>query len=303
MKFREIFKDLLSLARLIALLTRDESPLEFSASARQLSAASMKFTLPFVAYSLATSLSAAEVPKVFAGLFEQNVPVKAQIGVVVPPPEIDKYVAKVEAAAQKDPKWFREFSGSAKPGLPLPYDTRLGLTQAEYAEYLELWNKRQFKSMQDVMLLLRQTSGDTWSLTSTGEASLLSTLRYSATPDSFRSPNGELKRLEDIKADSTSILGEWTGMEWKFEEETGLGKTKENFALGQFADKKFGLIVYRAQELSSEGKRVLDKSLVIRFPLGKSALTKEATPTAPKPAAKSATKPAAKPAPKAAPKN
>ena len=51
------------------------------------------------------------------------------------------------------------------------------------------------------------------------------------------------------------------------------------------------------------GARVLDKSLVIRFPLGKSALTKEATPTAPKPAAKSATKPAAKPAPKAAPKN
>lgn len=263
----------------------------------------MKFTIPFVSLSLVANLTAVEVPKVFAGLFEQDVPVKAQVGVVLPPPEIDKYVAKVETAAKKDPKWFREFSGSAKPGLPLPYDARLGLTQAEYAEYLDLWSKRQFKSMEEVMLLLRQTSGETWSLTSTGEASLLSTLRYSAKPDSFRSPNGELKRIDDIKADSTSILGEWSGMEWKFEEETGLGKTKENLALGQFADKKYGLIVYRAQELSSEGKRVLDKSLVIRFPLGKSAQSKEPTgKPAVKPAAKPVVKPVAKPVPKSAPK-
>jgi hypothetical protein len=91
-------------------------------------------------------------------------------------------------------------------------------------------------------------------------------------------------------------------MEWKFEEETGLGKTKENFALGQFADKKYGLIVYRAQELSSEGKRVLDKSMVIRFPLGKSGQAKEPAPTAVKPAVKSTAKPAAKTVPKAAPK-
>jgi hypothetical protein len=245
----------------------------------------MKFYAPLVAFSLVVSLSAAEAPKIFAGLFEPNVPVKGQIGIVLPPPEIDKYVAKVETAARKDPKWFREFSGLAKPGAPLPYDERLGLTKTEYDEYLVLWNKREFKPMEDVQLLLRQTAGDTWSITSTGGASSISTLRYAAKTDSFRSPGGELKRIEDIKADSTSILGEWTGMEWKFEEETGLGKTKENFALGRFADKKYGVIVYRAQELSSEGTRLLDKSLVVRFPLGKAAPAKEAAP-APKSSSK-----------------
>jgi hypothetical protein len=255
----------------------------------------MKISIPLVALSLVANLCAAEVPKVFAGLFEQDVPVKGHIGVVLPPPEIDKYVAKVEAAARKDPKWFREFSGAAKPGLPLPYDARLGLTQAEYEEYLVLWNKRQFKPMEEVMLLLRQTSGETWSVTSTGNASAFSTLRYDPKGDLFRSPNGELKRIEDIKADSTSILGEWTGMEWKFEEETGLGKTKENIALGRLADKKYGLIVYRAQELSSEGTRLLDKSLVVRFALGKGAQTKE-----PAPVSKAPVKPATKPAPKPA---
>ena len=81
----------------------------------------MKFHAPLVAVSLiATALATGEVPKVFAGLLEKDVPVKGQIGMVLPPPEIDKYVAKVEAAARKDPKWFREYSKEAKPGVPLP---------------------------------------------------------------------------------------------------------------------------------------------------------------------------------------
>ena len=115
----------------------------------------------------------------------------------------------------------------------------------------------------------------------------------------FRSPNGDLKRIEDIKADSASILGEWTGSEWKFEEETSLGKTKENVAFGRFADGKYGLIVYRVQEMSTEGTRLLDKSLVVRFPLGKQAAAKPVPAAAPAKAAKpvkpaKATKPAVK---------
>jgi hypothetical protein len=246
----------------------------------------MKFHASLIALSLVTSLAAAEVPKIFSGLFQKDVPVKGQIGMVMPPKEIDKYLAKVETAARKDPKWFREFSKQSKPGIPLPYDERLGLTQEEYNDYLKLWEKREFKAMEEVMLNLRQSAGDTWSITSTGGASSISTLRYSEKSDTFRSPNGELKRIDDIKADANSILGEWSGPEWKFEEETGLGKTKENVAFGRFAGNQYGVIVYRVQELSTEGTRLLDKSLVIRFPLGKSSQAKPATGKSTKPAPK-----------------
>ncbi|MEO7098455.1 MAG: hypothetical protein ABI162_03775 [Luteolibacter sp.] len=262
----------------------------------------MKFHAPLFAIASIACLHAADVPKVFEGLLEKDTPVRAQIGVVLPPPEIDKYVAKVQDAAKKDPKWFREFSGQSTPGAPLPFDAKLGLTNEEYNEYLKLWNKREFKPIEDVMVLLRQSAGNTWTLSATGTASTLTTLRYVEKEDIFRSPNGEMKRIKDIQADPASILGEWTGHEWKFEEETGLGKVKENIAVGHFTDKKYGIIVYRAQELSSEGTRLLDKSMVVRFPLGKSApATKEATPAA-TPTAKPATKPAAKTS-KAAPKN
>jgi hypothetical protein len=270
--------------------------LEFSRGGRQPLAASMKLHAPFVLLASVGFLHAAEVPKVFAGLLDQGTPVRAQIGVVLPPPEIDNYIKKVEAAARKDPKWFREYSGSSKQGLPLPFDERLGLTKEEYDEYLKLWNKREFKPVEEVVLLLRAGAGDTWTISSTGSASNLTTIRYSAKDDSFRSPNGDLKRIKDIEADATSVLGEWTGHEWKFEEETSLGKVKENLAIGRFADKKFGLIVYRAQEISSEGSKLLDKSLVIRFALGKAGVAKEPSkPTAPGGAAPA---PTAKPQPK-----
>jgi len=229
----------------------------------------MKFHASLIAISFLANLSAAELPKVFAGLFEPDIPVKGQIGLVMPPPEIDKLTAKVEAAARKDIKWFREFSSKAPPGVPLPYDERLGLTKEEYAEYLALWAKREFKAKDNVMLLLRQSVGDIWSITATGNASTISTLRYNAGNDTFNSPNGTLKRIEDIIPDPSSILGEWSGPQWKFEEETELDKTKEHLAIGRYADNKFGIIVYRLQVLSTEGTRLVDKSLVVRFALGK----------------------------------
>jgi len=234
----------------------------------------MKLLSPLLACAMLSSGIAAETPKVFDGLLKPGVATRGQIGVVIPPPEIDKYVAKVEAAARKDPAWFVDYSKAAKPGVPLPYDERLGITREEYAEYLGLWEKREFKPVEDVMLVLRQSSGGTWTISSTGEASALTTLRYVEEKDVFQSPNGELARIDDIDADPASILGPWTGFEWRFEEETGLGQTKENLALGRMADGKFGLVVYRVQELSSEGTRLLDKSLVVRFPLAADAPVK-----------------------------
>lgn len=242
-----------------------------------------RFLLPLTVL-MAAHVSAAEEPAVFSGLLEKDIPVRAQIGVVVPPAEIDKYVALVERAASTNKEWFREQSAKAKPGAPLPFHENLGLTKEQYDEYLKLWAKREFKPQQEVILVLRQSAGQTWSVTCMGggeaaPGAVISTLRFSQKDNSFHSPNGILKPIEDIKADGDSILGAWSGKEWKFEEETTLARTKENVAFGRFADNKYGLIVYRVQEISTEGSRLLDKSLVIRFPLGKAGQV-SATPGA-----------------------
>ena len=73
-----------------------------------------------------------------------------------------------------------------------------------------------------------------------------------------------LKRIEDIDAEERSILGAWTGKEWRYENNSEFISTKENLALGSYKDGKHCLLIYRLQE-STSGRRLADKSLLIRF--------------------------------------
>lgn len=211
--------------------------------------------------------SGREFPEIFEGFFEMGVPVTASVGTMAPPEEINKYITKVEAAIREKKDWFREYFKGSKLGVPLPFHMNLGLNREEYDHYCSLWAKRKFKSFQEVTLLLRKNFSETWTLTASGEAAILSTLRYDSEKDLFYSPNGKLKRVEEINTDADSILGAWAGKEWLMEEQTLFGKTKENFAIGSYKDQKIGLIVYKIQEISMEGIRLLDKSLVLRFHL------------------------------------
>ncbi len=235
----------------------------------------------FTLLLLFTASVSAEVPDIFKGLFEEEVPVKASIGMVTPPKEIEKFIAKVEIAARKNPEWFKQHTASAAPGVPLPYHENLGLTKEEYDEYLALWAKREFKSTEEVLLVLRKTLGNTWTLTATGGAGIISTLRYDPTKNNFVCPSGNMEPLDDIKTDEKHILGAWSGKEWRFQESGLLGITKQNFAIGKFEKNQFGIIIYRAQELSTEGARIHEQSLVLRFPLGKAGQAQAKPPAAP----------------------
>lgn len=223
--------------------------------------------LPAVLALAATGFSQ-QVPELFAGLLGKDELVKGEVILVLPPQEMEKHVAKMEAAAKKDPEWYAKYAKEAKPGVPLPYHEKLGLTKEEYDDYLKLWARREFRPVAQVILQLREGKQGDWSVSATGAGNLISTLRYLPKEDAFQSPNGKLTRISDIDADPQSILGGWKGREWKFEEAGELGKTKENFAVGRTTDGKSGLLVYRMQEVSTQGTRLYDKSVVIRFPLG-----------------------------------
>lgn len=210
-----------------------------------------------------------EAPDVLGKYLKVGAMTKGEVVVVVPPSKISYYVNKVEEAATKNPEWFRTYSTAAKPGVPLPFHENLGLSKEEYAKYLALWDQREMKPVPNggVAIRLEQPKAGEWMVRVSGEGAPISLLRYLEKTDQTRSPNGVMSRLEDISADKRSILGAWSGHEWKFQEETALGKTKENFAIGKLVDDKMGLLVYRLQEVSSTGRLLYDKSLVIRFAL------------------------------------
>jgi hypothetical protein len=236
-----------------------------------------KYMKLFSLLLLFTVCVSAEVPEIFKGLFEEEIPVKANIGIVAPPKEIEKYISKVEAAARKNPEWFKQHSAATPPGVPLPYHENLGLTKEEYDDYIILWAKREFKATEEVILVLSKTLGDTWTLTASGGAGIISTLRYDPSKNIFRCPSGNMEPLEDIKTDENHILGAWSGKEWRFQDSGLLGITKQNFAIGKYASNDFGIIIYRSQELSSAGARIHEQSIVLRFPLGKAVKVKPQT--------------------------
>ena len=209
-----------------------------------------------------------KAPKPFSSYIEADKNYKGDIGVVLPPKEIRVYLKKVEDAAKKNGEWFREYSEKFEEGVPLPYHENLGLTQKEYQKYIELWEKREFKSLQEVGLRF-QKMGDKWGLKVTGKGARISLLRFNPATGSMTSPNGELKRIEDIDAPAESYYGAWKGVEWRFESESSLSKTKENFGIGKTADGKYGMLVYRLLDISvsNPGRVLFDQGLVIRFEL------------------------------------
>ena len=148
----------------------------------------------------------------------------------------------------------------------MPYHENLGLTKEEYAKYLELWDKRDFKVIQEVAVRLEKL-GDQWMVRVGGVGAKIGLLRFDPSTGTFKSPNGTMERIDDIKADPASILRAWTGQEWKYEKKGALGVTKENFAIGKTEDKKFGLLVYRLQDIGVEGRSLYDQSVLIRFAL------------------------------------
>ncbi|MEJ6701038.1 MAG: hypothetical protein QNL01_08720 [Akkermansiaceae bacterium] len=219
----------------------------------------------FAMMALISSASAAsKTPKVLAAYLTKDKAVTGEVGAIIPPKEINKYIAKVQAAAKKDKVWHAEYAKNAKPGIPLPWHEKLGLTKEEYADYLKLWDQRQFKAVQQVVVRLEEPKAGEWMIRVSGVGMSISLLRYNPEKGTFKSPNGELKRIEDIDAEARSILGAWAGQEWRYEKNTEFINTKENIALGKFKDGKHCLLIYRLQE-STSGHQLADKSLVIRF--------------------------------------
>lgn len=215
---------------------------------------------------LVSIVHAGELPEVLAKHFDAEKPVRAEVFMVVPPQEFEKFVQKLSEAAQKDPEWFDQHSKKTPNGSPIPeFDAKLGMSQEEYDGFVKLWDEREAKRVSETVLLLTETGDGKWKLNGSGDASSLSLLSFDPEAQTFRSPNGTMESIADIKAPARSLLGAWTGKEWRYQSENSLTKMKENLALGTSEDGKYSILVYRLQEVTSRGRPMFDRSLLIRF--------------------------------------
>jgi len=215
---------------------------------------------------LGQAFSQEKAPELLTAYLPADKVVKGNIIAVLPPEEIKEYVDLVKAAAEENPEWYADFAGNAEPGVPLPFHENLGLTKEQYQKYRELWRKRTHKIIQPIELRL-EALGGSWMIRFAAKDLDLTLLRYNTKDDVFDGIGGKMGRIKDIEADPETILGAWTGQEWKFQKESLLGRTKENFAIGKEKDGKHGLMIYRLQNMNRKGEFLAYENLLIRFPI------------------------------------
>ena len=217
------------------------------------------------------SIASAKTPAVLAKFFTPNKEVKGEIVKVDMPGEFLKYRQILAEAQAKDPEWYKKFEEKAEDqSLLLPYDAKLGISKAEYAKYKALYEKRKYKRVEggEVSLMLTDNGDKTWTINvfaKQGITTPLSALSYKEEGDVFKSINGELVRIDDIKSPKQSVYREWNGYEWRYFNDSSLVKTKENMAIGRTGDGRYGLIFHSLQELSGQGQLLADNLLIIRF--------------------------------------
>ncbi len=230
----------------------------------------MKFITHLItSFSLATAcLTAGEPPTILGQYLEANKVAKGEVVQLDIPVEFLKFRELLKQAEKANPEWFKTFQEKAGKDNPIPpYDAKLGMTKTEYDKYVALWEKRSYKRVEkgEVQVMLTEDDEDEWVINVSGKGMPVSLLKYVAKKDQFKSSNGTLVRIEDIKSPKESIYREWSGQEWRYFNDGDLVKTKENLAIGRTGDGRYGILIYSLQELSGEGQPLADELLMIRF--------------------------------------
>ena len=199
-----------------------------------------------------------------------NKPVDAQFIQVTPHESMEKYAALILKAKAKDPEWFIEHEKKGEAGTPLIFDEKL-MTKEEYADYLKSWDKRKITPVRGqnglpakLKIELTKESNDVYRIYVSGGVVPFSALEYKPKTDSWISLFGELTSIDPINAPKNSSLRAWKGFEWKSEKIDGSVLSKQNVAIGRSADKKYGYLIYRFQQIAN-GKLMANQSYFMRF--------------------------------------
>lgn len=161
-----------------------------------------------------------------------------------------------------------------KPGYPIPWDPRFGLSKEEYAKYKEAWMKKQVVDMEPVVAGLEPAGNNTWRIASATQQQgplSISSLKYNAKDDQWESNNGKMKRSEDVTYTGDYTFGAWKGQEWQLKNEDAMSVTTESITFGKTDDGKSVYVIYSLVETTPEGAELARQNYALRFPVPKKA--------------------------------
>jgi hypothetical protein len=152
---------------------------------------------------------------------------------------------KFQAGIKENPGTFLGEVLTAKPGEPIAYDPRIGLTKEEFDEYLRLARDLKFVKLASIKLKVRRTD-DAIQLDGGDLLPELKRITIKLNDKQMRTPFGNCTKPTEVRAsDGQKATGRWNGLQWKMEKL--LPPTEVSVMLGKLEDSGRGLLIYRAR--------------------------------------------------------
>ena len=187
---------------------------------------------------------------------------------LVIPQRVTDLTQRLLKAVRENPDWWSEHVKQAKPGEPLPYDSRLGLSESEYNEFLALSKKMTMRKKAEATLIV-STDGDDVYLLDGGQALPDFTgIEIDLKNDLVCTPFGVATKRSEIHAPEDSALGAWDGVQWKLENPgpNGITGTFAKLAVGRQKRSGRCVIYYDAKKFGLDEMTRISNVLIYDLP-------------------------------------
>jgi hypothetical protein len=172
---------------------------------------------------------------------------------------------RMQQAIQADPTWWQEQVRQAVPGEPLPYHAKLGLTEAEYREFLALTDSVQMKPVRTAEVVI-EASRTGWIFGTASSIAGLRNVEIDTITSVVHSPFGDLGAADPITPGAGQrATGPWGGPRWSLEvvDTTTLTGTVAQFAIGKHTQTGRTIIYFDAKSMKN-GELSARESLFLR---------------------------------------
>lgn len=170
---------------------------------------------------------------------------------------------RLEANVAQHPQWWDEHVRSAPAGEPIPYDPRMGITEEEYAEFLDLASRSTLVKVGEATLDFEWTGSRRVRLGAEGELAALDGIEIDVVLQQARSRFGPLpERVEIDNTLETGPTGPWRGVQWSgevVEPERSFGASVQ-LAIGRLSRDGRGILYYDAHWIDGDA---IDRAVLI----------------------------------------
>jgi hypothetical protein len=176
----------------------------------------------------------------------------------------DQAISKqFQLAVQNNMDWFKHYVTNNKAGAPLPYNPKMGVSEAQYTQLLHM--KPEMKEKAAIEITVKQgPDGRVAFVSSDPAAASLQGTTFPPDGKVAQTPFGTLTIYNAIhQKDENAPFGVWNGVEWAKVAAEGTDEPSVKVAFGKRDPSGQGLFYYQV----SPTKEKPEQSLVVTYPL------------------------------------